>query len=289
MTTVILLGVFFLSYFGSNIFSKKSSILVAGSPGGYGLFLLANSVIACLFFWLSNGFLLQINLRTLYYSVIFAAVVFATLILGLYVYRFVSVAGVTIFRNAGSLILGAGMGSLLFQETLKFVDYIRILLLIGAIVLFAIGFRDHFRKGSIKGFGALILLTLANSAAVIVQKYYAIDPQVVDENSFFFFTNVILILCALLWLVLGKKKITFAKEKQKKIAFPMAYVCNTICSNIGSQTTVLLLQTMALSLYTPLSIALGIISGVGTSLVFREKVDLWVLSAAALSVVAAII
>ena len=129
-----------------------------------------------------------------------------------------------------------------------------------------------------------MLLVLANGAAVIVQKYYALDTRVTDENSFFFFTNGMLLIVSLLWLIFGK-----AAPVKSNPELPLSYVANTVCSNISSLMTVLLLQAMPVSLYTPLSIAFGIISGVGASLVFREKVDRWVLSAAALSVIAALI
>lgn len=289
MSTGILCTILFLSNFGANIFTKKSSNIVATGHKKYSLFLLANSVVACLFFWLSNGLRLHMNLRTFCYSAIFATVVFATLILSLYVYCFISVAGVTVVRNAGTLVLCSAVGTILFQENFVAMDFLRILLLIGAILLFAISSKDSHGTNNKKGIWALILLTLASSATVIVQKYYAADTHVTDENSFFFFTNAILMISSFPWLILENRNSKFMKEKQQRKTFPLAFIGNTICSNIGSWVTVLLLQTMAVSLYTPLSIAFGIVSGVAASFVFREKVDFWVLSAAALSIVAVII
>lgn len=298
MMPTILLSIFLLSNFGSSIFVKQCSNQIgADNPKGYGWFLFANSIVSCLFFWLSNGLQLRLNWQTVLYSILFAVVVLGTLILSLYVYRFVSVAGVTIVRNAGSLVLGAIAGSLLFQEQLNAADFIRILLLAGAVVMFAVSTgmqnKKYDQKRNKRSTVALILLILANGAAVIIQKYYALDTQVTDDNSFFFLTNGFLLIVSLVWLAFGKTgKAENAENTGKvktKVLLSLPYVANTVCSNIGSLTTVLLLQTMDISLYMPLSIAFGIVSGVGASLVFREKVDRWVLSAAVLSIVAALV
>lgn len=298
MSTAILLAFCFLSNLGSNVFLKISSNTTAKSgKAGYALFLAINCLVACLFFLIISGFSVRLNIPTLCYSVAFAAVVLASLILGLYVYRFVKIATVTVVGNAGSLIVGALIGCCLFHEKLLSRDIFRIILMLAAVLLLSFGHRssgpksDKIIHGGITGVILLVLRVIEGAVAVIIQKKFALDPLVTDNNSFFFFTNVVLLLVVLVWIagICLRNRAGILQIRKSLRPFPFAYIANTLCSNIGSLITILLLKIMAVSLYTPITTALGILSGVAGSAVFREKMDKWTLLAALLSVVAVII
>lgn len=295
MKTAILLCFLLLSNLGGNVFTKLSSNIAANSKKGYALFLTINSVAACLFFWITGGFSLRLNAVTFGYAAAFAAVVFVSLVLNLYVYRYIQIASVTVIRSASSLVLGTVIGCALFQEVLTGRDMIRIALMFFAVILVSVSAcGTHGKvayKQNWKGFAALTFLVASGGASMIVQKYFAVDSRVTDENSFFFFTNVILLFAVVPWLVAECRHGSTDRSNWRMLLkpFPFAYIANTVCSNIGSLITVWLLETMAVSLFTPLSTAFGIIAGVMASLLFRERIGIHLFFAAGLSVLAVII
>ena len=69
----------------------------------------------------------------------------------------------------------------------------------------------------------------------------------------------------------GFKNIEMSFDKAVNLA---SIVGNTVCSNIGSLAGLLLISQMSVSVYTPISSALGILSGFIASLCFREKVGI---------------
>lgn len=298
MSAVILLGFYFLSTLGSNVFLKISSNTTAKSgKAGYALFLAINSLVACLFFLIVSGFSIRLNIPTLWYSVVFAAVVVATLILGLMIYRFVKIATATVVGSAGSLFISALIGCCLFQEKLLPIDVLRIILMLAAVLFMFFGHRSarqRYDKAASGGMIGVILLVLrmgVSATAVIVQKKFALDPGVTDNNSFFFFANVVLLAVVLLWIagICLYDHTGIHQMCEALRPFPFPYIANTLCSNIGSLITLLLLKTMAVSLYTPVTTALGILSGGASSVVFREKIDKWTLLAVVLSIAAVIL
>ena len=51
----------------------------------------------------------------------------------------------------------------------------------------------------------------------------------------------------------------------------LVFVGNTVCNNVGSLVGILLIAIIDVSVYSPLVSALGIISGVAASLIFRQR------------------
>lgn len=295
MKTAVLLAVYFL-FSGCSSVCVKLCSRAAEESGSCGkpVFFLINSLSACLFFWIGSGFKLRLNPVTLGYCAVFAAVVLASLLVSLYIYRFYKVAEVTVLSSAGSLILGAVIGRLLFGEVLTAVDGVRSVLMLAAVAFVFFGFEGEKKAaGKPAGFLGMALL-LANvgigGASVTVQKLFAVDPRVTDENSFFFFTNAVMLLVVIPWLILSIRRTGSVLRgiRQALGAFRIAYMGNTLCSNVLSWITVALLQTTAVSVYVPVTTAMGILAGVFCSFLFREKVNGW-MWAAALSSVAAVI
>ena len=124
----------------------------------------------------------------------------------------------------------------------------------------------------------MLITLLSNAASTIITKFYALDIRVVDENSFFFFTNVFLIILAAIALavdgIINREhfKAAMTMLKPKKL---ITLSGNTVCSNVVSLIGVPLLALIDISVYTPIMSALGIISGVVASLLFREKLGVF--------------
>ena len=307
MTPVILmlLVVYMLSSVGSISFSKATSKVVSGaSRAKYSLFLIVNGLVACFFFWIFGGFKLSVNLPTLIYSAIYALIVALILILTMVAYRMVSVSGVNIIKSGCGLLGTSAIGFILFSEELSANSLIRIAVMTAAIVF---TFIDAKRKESgeerkasekkdagvtLKLAIVLVLIVIVCCANTVTLKYYTLDIRVADENSFFFFTNLLLSLgCGVVLLfdaIVKKGKLHDAKEIFKPRAL-LPIVGNTLCSNIGSLVGILLLAEMQVSVYTPVTSALGIISGVIGSLIFKEKLGVFSYLAAAAAIIAVII
>ena len=62
---------------------KKYSDFVSGIADA-GLFSMITGIVACLFFWCSNGFKLSLNLRTVIYAAVFAFLVLLIHVLNLF-------------------------------------------------------------------------------------------------------------------------------------------------------------------------------------------------------------
>ena len=69
----------------------------------------------------------------------------------------------------------------------------------------------------------------------------------------------------------------------------IAIAGNTVCGNISSIVSVLIMAQLDVSIYSPISSALGIIVGVIGSLMFKEKLGVYAYIAAAVSCIAVII
>ncbi len=281
-------------------FSKVSSNIVSGtSRAKYTLYITANGIVACLFFLFSGGFKLAFNGATLLYSVAYAAIVAISLISNTVIYKLASISDVNIIVSSAGLIGSAIIGKIVFGETVDLSRIIKICIMLAAAVLIFYENKrkrkDTEKKAEGKSFlrivviSAVVFVALANT---LIIKSFSVSENVTDTNSFFFLTNVILIVGS---------SVIFAEEsvrrrddfkdamtlmKPKKL-FSLAG--NTVFSNIGTLLSVLIMAELPLSLYSPISSALGVLISLAASLIFKEKLGIFSYLAAALAVVAVII
>jgi len=283
MNVVILVALIFVSYVGSKIFGKLcSDIIIGGSVASYALYFLFNGVVACIFFFISAGFKISLNLPTTIYSAVFALVVVMSIV-GLLAYKFADVSSVTIITSACALVATSSLGAFIFNENVGILTLIRILIMLVAVVL---TFLDtNKRTTKLKGGSKskrkilplvliIIAVTLSNAASTIITKFYSLDKNVTDENSFFFFTNVFLIIFSAIAFLVDSISCRRHFKDAIKLLNPqkaVALIGNTICSNISSLVGILLIAVIDVSVYSPFTSALGIISGVIVSALFREK------------------
>ena len=290
----------FLTFAGYRAFSKYCSDLTeqAGSTG-YAIFLLVTGLFACLFFFCFNGFQITATVPTLLYALAYAVVAMICSVYTLKAFLYADVASVAVITSACGLIATSGIGALLFYETMDFIKVLRIVLMLGAIFLV---FADVRRQGTeaaaekrrkgIHFFFILLMLIAGNCASVIVLKYYSFASGVADENSLFFFTNVFIVLGVLLWLLFHlirtpQKLKSSVSSFSVKSLFPIAAA--TGFSNLNSLVSIRLISQMDVSLYTPVSSAMEIASGVIVSFLFREKMGLFSAIALILSVISVVI
>lgn len=286
---------------GARAFSKLCSNMIVGhSVARYTLYCAVTGVVACIFFFVSDGFRVDLNLPTFIFSLIFALLVAASLVVSLWLLKLATISGVNILGGAFGLVLSSAMGFFIFLEEFSAIKLIRIaLMLISAFFVFIDERRnnDTDKKGDDLRAALRLLLAVTLSSVIgcfvtLTTKLFVASDAVASENSFFFWTNALLLLGSLLIFALecAKKKGTFddvASLVRPRNLFPL--VGNTLCSNVGSLIAIWLVAKMELSVYTPVSSAIGVVVAFVASLIFREKLGFFSYIAAAVACVAVII
>lgn len=301
MNVQLLFLLYALSSLGGILFSKQcSNVVASGNKERYLLFFLVNSGISCLFFFFNGGIGVQGNLLTLTFALLFAAVVLLSLLSTLLGYQLLHVSGVNVITGSCSLITTSLIGCLMFSEPMNWRVALRILIMIAAgVFTFWDGrsekspSRSSSKKQSLLLlFAVLLMKVVASTANTLITKAYAQDNTVADENSFFFWTNFLLGIVALtLFLVRCRKKSSVIRDaasvlKPKQMIY---FSGNTICANVGSLISLWLLAQVNVSVFTPLSSAVGILIGVLASLLLREKLGFFSYLAAFLACVAMVL
>lgn len=290
---------------GTKAFSKLcSDMLSKNSVAKYSLFLIINSLIACAFFFVSGGFRLAVNGMTVLYASLYALVVVVSVVSSLIVYRYASISNVNVTTSACSMICTAIIGWSLFSEAFSIQGVLRLVIMLVAIGLVFLDQtrgteqktegEDADRKGQKSAHDLVVLvillcvMTLDMSANTIVLKLFADSTRVTDENSFFLLTNVILAIVAAIPFTVaclkrkGELSEAIAMLRPRKL-LPVAG--NTVCSNICSIVSVLIMAQMDVSIYSPLSSAIGILVGLVGSWIFRERLGIYSYLAAVVSVI----
>ena len=285
---------------GSKVFSKLcSNMLNQNSAAKYSLVLVVNSIVACLFFGCSVGFRIFANGATLLYAVVYAAIAAVSIISGVIVYRYASISNVNIVSSSCGMICTAMIGWMFFSEIVHLSNVFRLFVMLVAIVFV---FLDQKKKETVSegrkksnNFSlALIIavITACGCANTVVLKAFATSEKVTDENSFFFFTNVFLLIGSLIVYTVACLKKQGEFKDSVKLLYPkkmIAIAGNTVCSNISSLVSILIVAQLDISIYSPISSALGIIVGMIGSLMFRERLGVFAYAAAIAAGIAVIL
>jgi len=287
---------------GGKIFSKLCSNNVAGrSKAKYTLFLIVNGLVACLFFWISGGFRLALNLTTLLYSVAYALIVTVSLISALMVYKLATISGVNILSSTFGLTGSLLFGFLLFDESIGIKHVLRVLIMLVATLLVFLDNKKHEaapaaqsgqKISPLKKLAVLSAMILSGFANTIVTKSFANSKNVTDDNSFFFFTNAFIVLGALVVFFVECLKHRVQLREALTLLKPLRLISlagNTVCSNVGSLVGLKIMAQMELSVYTPISSAVGIFLALVGSWIFREQLGLFSYLAAAIACIAVIL
>ena len=237
--------------------------------GGFAPLFALNGAVACVFFLVSAGFSLKLDLTGFLFSLAFALTVALSLFSNMRVLRFMDVAQVTLISSSFYVIVTVILGFVLFSEPFSWLKLLRVGLVTAAFVLIFIARRDTLR--SEPGFlPSLVLTAVSLVAAFLVQKYFTLAETLTDNNSFCFFTNLILLSAALPFAV---KRLSGGKFRLGAPTTVLVYCLHTVSSNVGSLLGLLLIASTDVAFYTPFTSAAGIICGVAASFVFREKLS----------------
>lgn len=300
-----MLNVWLLLYFISltviQVLSKVcSNIAAQKGKSGYALMMTAQGVISCIVYYIVGGCKLQCNFRTAGYALTNAGICIANMVFTFMALQMLEVANVNVISCVGSLVATAAMGCLFFGEKMDGLKILRIMIM--CIVVFLI-FADarkgklhpgKKRTGNVKKIClVLLILIVAGSWATLIMKFYANDKHVVDNNSFFFFTNAFLIMGGLGWFLTGKgdpaEEGRNKEPEKRKFRTLLMFAGYTVAGNMNAIVGYQVIAGMEVSVYTAVSSALAILSGVAASWLFREKLGACSLIAAAIAIIAVVI
>lgn len=301
MSTFLLLSILFITSFGGKAFSKLCSDAVVGhSKDRYAVFMAVNGAVASVFFFISGGFRVEVNLPTLAYAAVYALIVVLSLISNMVALKYMNIVTLTVVTGTLGLIATSATGAWLFDEIIDTEKILRVAIMVAAVVLFALdgkmGKKGKKEKSvspafSLKAVTVILVMLTVNCASTVITKYYAIDTRVCDANSCFFFTNVILVGGGLLLVAADLIKNSSGLKDIAPLFKPLNFLSlsgNTVCSNVGSLVGILIISKMDVSVYAPVSSAIGILAGFLGSLVFRQKMG-WLSYIGALGAVVAVI
>ena len=144
----------------------------------------------------------------------------------------------------------------------------------------------------------LLLLIAVRCGNNVLLKFYKMDTAVTDISSMFIFTNVFQALTSLVPLIAYVIKKRSTEELRTELAdarsifrlIPiLAIIGSTSMSNVVSLISAELIGVMDISLYTPTVSAIGMISGVIASFIYRERHGVLFYVSASIALIAVII
>ena len=275
---------------------NSRSFSAFGTTGSF-LYVIETSIFSLLFFWGMNGFKLFVNPTVTLYSAIYGALVVLNLFCTVFVYNYGSVAMVNFITGTVSLIAAMISGMLLFGEQMMPDKLLRIGLMLVCIFIVLMGAKKNapMTEREAKGHSgihplAIILPTvmaLISTCVSAIIKYYSADVSATDSNSLFFMTNLFsLIYCIpIVFATMKRDKISpkdivvICKDKRSAVVF-----LNTAIGCVQAGVTALLLATMDVAVYTPLTSALGFIALAAATPMVRERLDRYTVAATAVSI-----
>lgn len=298
MDIAILFLITAIAGIGSKAFTKLCSHIVAqNSAAKFSLVLAVNGIVACLFFFCSGGFHIAVNGPTLLFSLVFALIVGVAMLSNVIVYRYANISGVNVLSSTLNVFSTAVIGWTLFSEAFGIKGLLRITVV---LIAAAIELVNQIKKGGQKNDGqekkallplilSVLMISMAGSASTVTVKLFSMSESMSDKNSFFFLTNALLTVGAMLVFllsVIGKKEKLRGALSLLSLKKLISIAGSTVCSNVSSLISVLLLSKMAVSVYSPINFIIGILGGLVGSLLFKEKLGALSYVAAAVACVA---
>ena len=299
----LLLLVFFLTRVFASVTTKMNSrsFSAFGNTGSL-LFVMETSIFSLLFFWGMNGFKLFINPTVALYSAVYGALVVLNLFCTVFVYNYGSVATVSFVIGTVSLIASMISGMLLFGERMMPDKLLRIGLMFVCIFIVLLGAKKNapVTEREAKGHSGIhpLAIILPTAMAVIstcvslIIKYYSTDVTATDSNTLFFMTNLFSLIYSIpiVFVTMKRDKISpkdvivICKDKRSAVVF-----LNTAIGCVQAGVTALLLATMDVAVYTPLTSALGFIALAAATPMVRERLDRYTVCATAVAILSIVL
>lgn len=220
-----------------------------------------NALFASVFFFISLKFDVPLNLTTLIYAIVFAALIMVNLCANLFSMKYTPLPILTIITMASGILLPSAFGILFFEESLS------IQLLISWILIFAATIIPFIQKSQDKKrftgkalFCCTLTFVLSGLSTILIQ-LYAKDSRVVASEAMFLITNLVIVIASFIFLLIYTK----GKLRLKTItrAYKPLHILNiagrTLLNNTSSVLQVIILTTIPVSTYSVATASLGLI------------------------------
>ena len=281
MIIPLYLGQFFLAGLGT--YARQKYGRASRNRADYLAYVIITCIIALGVFCALSGFSFSFNRRTVIYSVVFGAAIILGHVLTLVRLRVMEIMEIALISSPLSLIMTLGTGCWLFEERITWITVLRILI---SFLTAYLAFRGKYHGGQVRqsrlqllsGLALTVVLVIQGVFCTVLQKAFASDPGVTDTNSMFFLTNVwMIVICLVILLVMNKGHILPLFQDFKGLGFSQygAIVMTTVSDNLTSVLNVQILARVPMSINTPVSGALGMLSTAAVAgLIVKEKVPL---------------
>ena len=245
--------------------------------GAFAVFVysIITGAIASVFFFLSSGCNIRINIPTLIYAVVFSIIVMIGYVAALFVVKFLDVSSVAVLTSTLTLLLSYLSGALFLGETVGVTDLIKGVIMIAASLLLHFPFKKGTFKFHPMGVFLAFLSACVSTSAVLMSNLFANDTRVTNSDSYFFLTNVIIVILSLLAALILKKG-KFSALIHEFVSFPAINYLHTavvtMSSNISSLLQILIFSSGdSVVLYTPISSAFGLIASGVVAVLVKER------------------
>ena len=260
------------------------------------------AVFACAFFFVCGGFSLTVNLPSLLYALWFSVLCIGSLFLNLKVYLYYPIANVNVINSIGSILLTTLAGVLWLNEKMTVGVMIRCALVIVVVTLVFLSGK-HSEKSKEQPSDQetdktpavhkskwqlcyLIGMPVMTAIVFLTMKGFSMIPGKISDTSFCFFANVFMFLYALIWLplCLCKNKTSL---RAADLHFGRRELLATLFIVLSSNTVSLLEFSLVartdMVVFTPVSTAITILVSVVSSLIYKEKLNVYSVLAILLS------
>ena len=289
------LGTFALQKYGRELRNRIDIVIYA----------LVTGIISMLFFWVSSGFSIVLNQRTILYALILMILSLVSYFVQLPVYRYMGVAEVGVITVGGTLCLSVVLGALIFAERVSIISVIRISLMLVAVLLIFVQKKKKTKKNemvdgdsfelikTVTSIGLLLCLFIIVVSAIntIISKYIAIDENITSSDSLFFFTNALIVIFSLVFLLIenrGSPQKCISAFRSTSVKQYATIVTKTVAGSAASLLSVLILANGDVTLYAPLSNALSLLAAESVAVfTLRERPLVMPMIAAVLAVLLA--
>lgn len=273
-----------------NIFEKLcSNIVVGNSVAKYALYEVLIGISGSVFFFFSSGCKINMNLTTLIYALVYAIVCLISTPIGLLLYKLATIAGIRIISSLFSLVGGLVLGFFVFNESIGPMHIIRILIISVAVFMIfldakkqekdrVVVTKDQKKKSGFITFIVFAASLLIGWVSTYITKSFSISEKVTDESSWLFMLHIFHIFIPLIVFIIAclKDRRQFASSAEllrPKGIFTVVF--RTALCNMSSLVGLWIMARMDLSIYNPISICIGLILGVVSSWIFRERMGVF--------------
>lgn len=233
---------------------------------------LIGAVFGSTYFFIASGFKLEMNGITFAFSAVYAALVFMSIIMPIYVMSKVPVSLMIITSSAGGILSSTIGGMIFFAEGMTIQKALAAILIITAVVL---PYRKLIKTGFKKESILICLIFFINTTiGALIPKFYTVTEGVKSSISWFLMTNlIILVVCAIAVIFYSIRK----HENIGKLLCILTpgqlgnLAVRTALSNVGSVLGVAIVARMAISVSSVISSSVGLVLGaLMSAFVFKE-------------------